>query len=362
MTNADHCCRNSSVTGSYHSETFHLSPDHSLRVMEDLLSRHRKEQKDLQSQITQKKKSASKKTRKGVNDECSRLEEDLKARHQQEIASCNDSSALTAETVGTGAAAVSPKESDDDDDLLAALAGSTIAQPQTPHTDPASTGDDLGDDDETSTSAAGSRKPNRQKARLARRAAEQEAVAKQAAAEASNLPDMKERERARMLEEFEKRSLKEKVVAANGHCMYSAIADQMKQLGRSLAQGSDDKQDKTTKEQDDVGEKELRNDDYKVVRQAAASYISHNPNDFEPFLEEPLQEYIHKIKDTGEWGGQLELMALAKTYGIDINVLQGDGRVEKIEGGTGADSPVAWLAYYRHGFGLGEHYNSLRKS
>ena len=55
-------------------------------------------------------------------------------------------------------------------------------------------------------------------------------------------------------------------------------------------------------------------------------------------------------------------MALAKTYGIDIHVLQGDGRVEKIEGGKGGDSPVAWLAYYRHGFGLGEHYNSLRKS
>jgi len=338
-----------------------LTRKQSLEVMEDLLSRHRKEQKDLQSQITQKKKSASKKTRKGVNDECSRLEEDLKARHQQEI-----ESATVPVSADTEDGATSQKESNDDDDLLAALAGSTIAQPQ-PQPQPQPTdkppgGDGLDYDDDTNTSASGSRKPNRQKARLARRAAEQEAVAKQAAAEAPNLPDMKERERARMLEEFGRRSLKEKVVAANGHCMYSAIADQMKQLGRSLAQSSDDKQDTTVGTQDAEAEKELRNDDYKVVRQAAASYISQNPDDFEPFLEEPLQEYIHKIRDTGEWGGQLELMALAKTYGIDINVLQGDGRVEKIEGGTGADAPVAWLAYYRHGFGLGEHYNSLRKS
>ena len=39
------------------------------------------------------------------------------------------------------------------------------------------------------------------------------------------------------------------------------------------------------------------------------------------------------------------------------------GRVEKIEGGgEEREKKVAWLAYYRHGFGLGEHYNSLRKS
>jgi len=329
--------------------------------MDDLFSRHRKEQRDLQSQITQKKKSASKKTRKGVNDECSRLEEDLKARHQQEIASFDSNSATIPASDGTHDVPALHKESDEDDDLLAALAGSTIAQPQPPHIDTSTAEDDLEDDDNTSGSAAGLRKPNRQKARLARRAAEQEALAKQAAAEASNLPDMKERERARMLEEFRQRSLKEKVVAANGHCMYSAVADQMKQLGRSLAQSSGDKQDTRVEAQDADAEKEIRNDDYKVVRQAAANYILHNPDDFEPFLEEPLQEYIHKIRDTGEWGGQLELMALAKTYGIDINVLQGDGRVEKIEGGKG-DSPVAWLVYYRHGFGLGEHYNSLRKS
>jgi OTU domain-containing protein 6 len=46
--------------------------------MEELQSTHRKEQRDLQSRVTQKKKQASKKTRKGVNEECDRLEADLK--------------------------------------------------------------------------------------------------------------------------------------------------------------------------------------------------------------------------------------------------------------------------------------------
>ncbi|KAK0246607.1 OTU protein, partial [Friedmanniomyces endolithicus] len=54
--------------------------------MEDLQARHRKEQRDLQSRVTQKKKRASKKTRKGVNDECEKLEAELKEKHAAEIA------------------------------------------------------------------------------------------------------------------------------------------------------------------------------------------------------------------------------------------------------------------------------------
>lgn len=173
-----------------------------------------------------------------------------------------------------------------------------------------------------------------------------------------------------MLEEFEKRGLREREVAANGHCLYSAVADQMRWMGRGLqsrnGSGGGGDGEGVDGEDEATEHKELRNDDYKTVRQAAASYISEHPDDFVPFLEEPLEEYVRKIRDTGEWGGQLELMALARTYGIDIQVLQGDGRVETIEGAGGQEKeeekPTAWLAYYRHGFGLGEHYNSLRKS
>ena len=229
----------------------------------------------------------------------------------------------------------------------------------------------VNDDDDTieaETSSSNTiRKPNRQKARLARRAQEQETLAAQAASEAANLPDRKQQERTRMLEEFERRGLKEKEVAANGHCLYSAVADQMRQLGLGSRIQPDDaavnKVNGDVQKDDSEETSELRRDDYKSVRQAAAQYISTHEEDFAPFLEEPLDDYVHKIRDTGEWGGQLELMALARTYGIDINVLQGEGRVEKIEGGgEEREKKVAWLAYYRHSFGLGEHYNSLRKS
>ncbi|EEY14203.1 predicted protein [Verticillium alfalfae VaMs.102] len=72
-----------------------------------------------------------------------------------------------------------------------------------------------------------------------------------------------------------------------------------------------------------------------------------------------------EIRDTAEWGGQLELAALAARYGVEIKVVQ-DGRTETIEtpsgGKDGKATEVIWLAYYPHGYGLGEHYNSLRKA
>jgi OTU domain-containing protein 6 len=98
-----------------------------------------------------------------------------------------------------------------------------------------------------------------------------------------------------------------------------------------------------------------------VVRKAAATYIEGHPDDFVPFLDEPLEDYIHKIRDTAEWGGHLELLALAKTYNVEICVLQ-NGAAQKIEPGTENKPETIYLAYYRHGFGLGEHYNSLRKA
>ena len=60
-----------------------------METLEDIQSRHRKEQRDLQSRITNKKKNATKKNRKGINDECAQLERQLKERQEQELAALN---------------------------------------------------------------------------------------------------------------------------------------------------------------------------------------------------------------------------------------------------------------------------------
>ncbi len=76
-----------------------------------------------------------------------------------------------------------------------------------------------------------------------------------------------------------------------------------------------------------------------------------------------MQQYAEKIRETAEWGGHLELLALAKTYNIEIGVIR-DGSTHNISPELeGQSEPEKiWLAYYEHGFGLGEHYNSLRKA
>ncbi|KAK4539658.1 hypothetical protein LTR36_010484 [Oleoguttula mirabilis] len=304
--------------------------------MDELQARHRKEQRDLQSRITQKKKQASKKTRKGVNDECDKLEAELGQKHAAEVAALNGDAAPQDEEVVLSEQLEGLILNVDAPEDVAKTNG-------TEHTQQPSVPQEASDD---AVVPSQSKKPNRAKARLAKRAAEQEEQARQAAEEVKHMPDMKQQERGRMLEGMKQRGLHEKEIRADGHCLYSAVADQLEQLQVRLGTV--------------VGDKPALG--YKAVRSAAAEYIEQHQDDFVPFLEEPLPEYLHKIRDTGEWGGQLELMALAKTYGTDINVLQDFGRVEKIDSGSGSDAKEMWLGYYKHGFGLGEHYNSLRKA
>lgn len=300
--------------------------------MEELQKKHRQEQKDLQSRITQKKKSATKKTRKGVNDECAELERQLHDKQQSEIA---------------GLPGV--PSSDGVDDEIANGDESNEQGSQEASVDINNSITSLSLSFSTPTSNGQTKKPSRQKARLARRAAEQESIAEQAQIEAANLPDLRDQERKSMREAYTSKGLKEYEIRSDGHCLYAAIADQLQDAKLSLKQNGQPHQEISVL----AG--------YKVTRQVAADYISQHADDFVPFLDEPLDQYVQTIRDTGEWGGHLEILALAKAYEVDINVLQGDGKVEKIHCGMDGDSPKLWLAYYRHSFGLGEHYNSLRK-
>ena len=305
--------------------------------MEDLQRKHRQEQKDLLSRITQKKKSATKKTRKGVGDECAELERQLKERHDAEIVtldSHNLPDKAETETLDGGDKLSVPLERPTDNgDSVNALSISPT---------PATNGH--------------TKKPNRQKARLARRAAEKEAAAEEAEKEAADLPDLREKERKAMQEAYMLRGLKEHEIRSDGHCLYAAVADQLKdsKIGLKPKVHVDITDDETQLEHANTG--------YKVTRQVAAAYISQNAEDFSPFLEEPLDQYVTTIRNTGEWGGHLEILALAKAYEVNINILQGNGKVEKIESGTDNETRTLWLAYYHHSFGLGEHYNSLRKA
>ncbi|KUJ11959.1 OTU-domain-containing protein [Mollisia scopiformis] len=300
-----------------------------METLEEMQARHRKEQKDLQSRVTQKKKNASKKTRKGVNTECEELEHQLKERQAQELATLNGEPLEPPEID-------EPADEEPVDGVADALAESSISTPAE---------SENGDSEQ---GQGGHKKRNRAKERLARRAAETAAAVEAAKLEAQSQPDVKELERKKISEQIEANGLVERLIRPDGHCLFSAVADQLQQVGIS------------------VGEEEGEGEKYKVVRGKAAGYMQRHADDFEGFCEEPLQEHVKKIRDTAEWGGHLELLALSRVYGVEICVLQ-DGPMQAIEPGDEnkkgeEEKEKIWLAYYRHGFGLGEHYNSLRKA
>ena len=313
-----------------------------MSFIEEIQTRHRRELKDLQSRITQKKKSATKKTRKGINAECEALEHQLQEKQAQELASLNGDITIPPAIDDL------PELDDNDSDadgvpaLTATLENSTIAEP-------------------IQASENGNvhlKKRNRQKERLARRAAEQEEAIAAAQLEAANQPDAKAVEHAKLQAEFKARGLVEWLVRPDGHCLFSAVADQLEQVGIPLGEASDSGME---------GKEGRGGERYKVVRRAAARFMEGHPGDFVAWLDEPLEAHVQKIRDTAEWGGHLELLALARTYNVEICVLQAGG-AQTIEPGSGAEGKAKtgpekiWLAYYRHGFGLGEHYNSLRKA
>lgn len=319
--------------------------------MDELQAKHRKEQKDLQGRLTQKKKSATKKTRKGINDECERMQRELTEKQQAEISQLN----------GTSSEPVEGMEDLSLEDVTPANPESNKGQtPTNAEPEPEST--------PTPETVTHTKKPNRQKARLARRAAEQAAAAEAAAEEAANQTDYRGNEKEVMDAVFKKLGLKEIEVNPDGHCLYSSIAKQLDDSGVGLRPDpSRIVLEPTTHSRIDTVASP-QHDGYRAVRAVTADFITQNKDDFEAFMEEPLDVYTRKIKLTAEWGGQLELQAIARAYGLEINIVQSDGRMEKIESGD-MDSfdeeeklkRIIWLAYYRHSYGLGEHYNALTK-
>ncbi|KAK0741253.1 hypothetical protein B0T18DRAFT_331705 [Schizothecium vesticola] len=301
-----------------------------LETIDQLHARHRKELRDLQSRITQKKKNATKKTRKGVNEECAELERVLKEQQAEDIRRANgDIPPLEPE-------AEPLDDEDQDDGLVPAMDAVSISPPLAPPPQ-----------QPPRKEKEPAQKQNRHRARLARRAAEAAADADAAASEAAAQPDRRASERAAMERVFRENSLREKDIEPDGHCLFSAVADQLGVVGIEVLPAT------------------AAAPAYKAVRREAAEYMTKHADDFAGFLEEPVGEYAARIRDTAEWGGELELSALARAYGVEIRVVQ-DGRTEVVapfeEGDVGGEGgrKTLWLAYYRHGYGLGEHYNSLR--
>ncbi|OAA42536.1 OTU domain-containing protein 6B [Cordyceps fumosorosea ARSEF 2679] len=301
-------------------------------TVEQAQARHRKELKDLQGRITNKKKNATKKTRKSINDECAGLERALRAKQNAEIALLNGDAPADDDDEADDAKQTRPE---DDDEALAKETHQKLkmlAEAELPTAQ--------------STQPQAGKRRNRQKERLARRAAEQEEAMTKAEQEAATMTNHRAIENAYMKKKMEAEGLVEQDIAPDGHCLFSAVADQLQtQLSIPL---------RTAAAVAAAGEE--KEPAYKTVRREATAFMAAHGDDFAPFVEGDFGAYLDRMRSTAEWGGEPELMALARAYKVGIRVVQ-DGRTQEI----GHGDRIMWLAYYRHGYGLGEHYNSLRR-
>lgn len=140
----------------------------------------------------------------------------------------------------------------------------------------------------------------------------------------------------------------------DGHCLYSAVADQLSILSIIPAQQAT----------------------YKTTRAAAAAYMLQHRDDFLPFLPSldgedgvgatsagmltPQQyaQYCAAVRDSGTWGGEPEIMALTRAFNIPIHVAQWGSPSIVCHSPTGA--PVdprersVKISYHRRMYGLGE--------
>ena len=102
-----------------------------------------------------------------------------------------------------------------------------------------------------------------------------------------------------------------------------------------------------------------------------------HPDDFMPFLPSldgedgagatsaavitpaGFQVYCARIRDTGVWGGEPEILALAKAYRVPIHVIQGQTPHIVVHSPDGEGAPadetrVVRISYHRRMYGLGE--------
>jgi OTU domain-containing protein 6 len=137
-------------------------------------------------------------------------------------------------------------------------------------------------------------------------------------------------------------------VNPDGHCLFSAVADQLALRA--------------------IIPPEKAN--YAAIRLTASHYMLSHPDDFLPFLPSEttglmssveFERYCVSIRDTSTWGGEPEILALTRAYGIPIHVVQGGSPPIVIHKPSGPPreedirNPDALrISYHRKMYGLGE--------
>lgn len=159
-------------------------------------------------------------------------------------------------------------------------------------------------------------------------------------------PSQRELELAKLTVQLakEKPHLAVHEVMGDGHCLYRAVADQIRRYRPDLHSWN---------KSADLAHEE--------VRVLCAQALRKGKDDYECFAElkdgENYQGYCSRVENSADWGGHLELRALADTLRVQILVYRAGEDPITLGNSSGKDVPLR-LTFHQFWFALGEHYNS----
>ncbi|KYO48297.1 deubiquitinase OTUD6B [Alligator mississippiensis] len=274
-----------------------------------LARRQRREKRELQAKIQGMKNAVpknDKKRRKQLADDVAKLEAELEQKHKEELEQLKENlpDKNKIDSVADGVASLELDGSEQQ-----------IQQP---------------------------RISKAQKRREKKAALEKKREERIAEAEIENLTGARHLESQKLAHILAARQLAIKQIPSDGHCMYRAIEDQLKDCQNSWTVAA------------------LRNQTAKYMQNHVDDFLPFltNPNTGDVYSREEFAKYCDDIANTAAWGGQLELRALSHILQTPIEVVQVDSP-PIIVGEEYSGKPII-LVYMRHAYGLGEHYNSVK--
>jgi OTU domain-containing protein 6 len=147
-------------------------------------------------------------------------------------------------------------------------------------------------------------------------------------------PSMRQIELEALETKLKPLSMKIKEIPSDGNCLYRAVAVQC-------------------------------DSDYLKIREICANILIDNQDEYAPFCEysddiTSFEQYVERVRSSSDWGGHLELRALAEGLKRPIIVYSAT-QPKLVLGDEDADNPIL-LSYHLHYYSLGEHYNQVMKA
>mmetsp|Transcript_23495 Transcript_23495/g.65357 ORF Transcript_23495/g.65357 Transcript_23495/m.65357 type:complete len:316 (+) Transcript_23495:322-1269(+) len=305
-------------------------------TQDQMESRHKKELKALEGeQRAATKKAKALKGKKGkealatVEKDYAQKTQDLRQRQQSELEQLSSS--------GGNA-----------DDAEAAEPATASSQPQTSNNNEATTTQEeppaIVDKEEEARQRKLEKARRKRESKKEKERQRQEAIAAETAAAGPTARDI---ENAQLRATLQPLKLTIRDVAADGNCLYRAVAAQLQESPSNHTTTSG----------------------YVEVRALCADALEQNSNEFSPFCEyteaiPDFASYVQRVRNSADWGGHLELRALALAVQRPIHVYStaNGAQAMVIEGGgssTSDDVEPIRLSYHLHYYALGEHYNEV---